>query len=169
MALRQPVNLTDKASLNPITSGAALTAELSNVAYPESSNKRWLFNLLPINRNATAGTTATELFIGGVANFRMRPADQSVMLIRVLGVYTCSVAASDSGFEIVMAVANRGGTVTFLGTATNVKFPVAGAGTPTLTPTIVAGNIVITAAGAAGDANGRWQATMQVSEVTDLG
>ena len=167
MALRQPVNLTDKASLNPVTSGAALTAELANAAYPECSNKRWLFNLFPINRNATAGATATELFIGGVANFRMRPADQSTMLIRVLGVYNSSVGGSDTAFELVMALTNRGGTVVFLGTPTVVKFPTAGV--PTLVATIVAGNIVLTATGVAGDANGRWQATMQVSEVSDLG
>ena len=167
MALRQPVNLTDKASLNPITSGAALTAELSNVAYPESSNKRWLFNLFPINRNATAGATATELFIGGMANFRMRPADQSTMFIRVLGVYNSSVGANDTVFELTLGVTNRGGTVIILANSVSTKMPTVSAAL--LVATIVGGNIVLTATGVAGDANGRWQATMQVSEVTDLG
>ena len=167
MALRQPVNLTDKASLNPITSGAALTAELSNVAYPESSNKRWLFNLFPINRNATAGATATELFIGGMANFRMRPADQSTMFIRVLGVYNSSVGANDTVFELTLGVTNRGGTVIILANSVSAKMPTVSAAL--LVATIVGGNIVLTATGVAGDANGRWQATMQVSEVTDLG
>lgn len=167
MALRQPVNLTDKASLSAITSGAALTAELSNVAYPESSNKRWLFNLFPINRNATAGATATELFIGGMANFRMRPADQSTMFIRVLGVYNSSVGANDTVFELTMGVTNRGGTVIILANSVSTKMPTVS--TALLVATIVAGNIVLTATGVAGDANGRWQATMQVSEVTDLG
>ena len=167
MALRQPVNLTDKASLNPITSGAALTGELANVAYPESSNKRWLFNLFPINRNSTAGATATELFIGGMANFRMRPADQSTMFVRVLGAYNSSVGANDTVFELSLGVTNRGGTVIILANSVSTKMPTAS--TALLVATIVAGNIVLTATGVAGDANGRWQATMQVSEVTDLG
>ena len=167
MALRQPVNLTDKASLNPITSGAALTAELSNVAYPETSNKRWTFNLFPVNRGATAGATATELFIGGLANFRLRPADQSTMFVRVFGVYNSSVGANDTVFELTMGVTNRGGTVIILANNTSTKMPTVSAAT--LVPTIVGGNLVLTAAGVAGDANGRWEATVMCAEVTDLG
>lgn len=167
MALRQPVNLTDKASLNPITSGAALTAELSNVAYPESSNKRWTFNLFPINRNATAGATATELFIGGMANFRLRPADQSTMFVRVFGVYNSSVGANDTVFELTLGVTNRGGTVIILANSVSTKMPTVS--TATMVATISAGNIVLTATGVAGDANGRWEATVMVAEVTDLG
>lgn len=167
MALRQPVNLTDKASLSVITSGAALTAELSNAAYPEGSNKRRLFNLFPINRNATAGATATELFIGGMANYRLRPADQSTMMVKCYGVYNSSVGASDTGFELALVVTNRNGTVIILGGSTTIKYPTAS--TALLVATIVAGNIVLTATGVAGDANGRWQVVATVSEVTDLG
>ena len=167
MALRQPVNLTDKASLNPITSGAALTAELSNVAYPECSNKRWTFNLFPVNRGATTGATATELFIGGLANFRLRPADQSTMFVKVFGVYTSAVGANDTVFEITLGVTNRGGTVIILANNTTVKMPTAS--TVALVPTIVGGNIIFTATGVAGDTNGRFEATVMVAEVTDLG
>ena len=167
MALRQPVNLTDKASLNPITSGAALTAELSNVAYPESSNKRWTFNLFPINRGATTGATATELFIGGLANFRLRPADQSTMFIKAFGVYTSAVGANDSVIEVTMGVTNRGGTVIILANSTTTKMPTVS--TVGIVPTIVGGNIVFTATGVAGDTNGRFELTVMVAEVTDLG
>ena len=167
MALRQPVNLTDKASLNPITSGAALTAELSNVAYPESSNKRWTFNLFPINRNATTGATATELFIGGMANFRFRAADQSTCFIKIFGVYNSSVGANDTAFELTMGMTNRGGVVTILANSVTTKFPTAS--TANIAATISAGNLVLTATGVVGDVNGRWEATLMVSEVTDLG
>ena len=167
MALRQPVNLTDKASLNPITSGAALTSELSNVAYPESSNKRFTFNLYPINRNATIGTTATELFIGGMANFRFRAADQSTCFIKVYGVYNSSVGGNDTVFEVTLGMTNRGGVVIILPNSTNVKMPAAS--TAAVAATISAGNLVLTATGVAGDVNGRWEATLIVAEVTDLG
>jgi hypothetical protein len=167
MANRQPVNLTDKASLNTIVSGASLTSELANVAYPESSNKRWSFNLFPINRNATTGATATELFIGGMANFRFRAADQSTVFCKVYGVYNSSVGANDTVFELTFGMTNRGGTVILLANNTTVKMPTAS--TVVLVPTIVGGNLVLTATGVAGDVNGRWQATLVVSEVTDLG
>lgn len=167
MALRQPVNLTDKASLNPITSGAALTAELSNVAYPETSNKRWTFNLFPINRNATTGATATELFIGGMANFRFRAADQSTCFIKIFGVYNSSVGANDTVFELTMGMTNRGGTVIILANNSTTKMPTAS--TVNMIPTIVGGNLVLTCTGVAGDVNGRWEATLMVAEVTDLG
>lgn len=167
MALRQPVNLTDKASLNPITSGGALTAELSNVAYPESSNKRWTFNLYPINRNATTGATATELFIGGMANFRFRAADQSTCFVKVFGVYNSSVGANDTVCEITLGMTNRNGVVIIIAGSTNVRMPAAS--TATIIPTIVGGNLVLTASGVAGDLNGRWEATLMCAEVTDLG
>ena len=169
MALRQPVNLTDKASLSPITSGAALTAELSNVAYPETSGKRAMFDLVPINRGASTGTVPVELFIGGLANFRLRPADQSAMFVRVVAVYTTSVGSSDATFELVFAVTNRGGTVAILANSTTVRMPAAVVGSSTLVPTIVGGNIILTATGTAGDVNGRWAARAYIAEVTDLG
>lgn len=167
MANRQLVNLGDKTSTNPVVSGAALTAEMANQAYPESSNKRFTFNMGVANNGVTSGATATELFIDGTPNFRFRPADQSTVYVKALGCYTSSVGANDTVFEVTMGITNRGGTVTLLANSTNVKMPTAS--TATLVPTIAGGNLVMTATGVAGDANGRWDVRLIVNEVTDLG
>jgi hypothetical protein len=167
MPQRQTVILTDKASTNVVTSGAALTAELANVAYPESANKRFSFDMYPTARAASTGATPVEMFIGGVANFRFRPADQSTVFVKIWGVYTCSNGANDTVFEITQGITNRAGTVIILANSTNVKMPTAS--TATLVPTIVGGNMVLTATGVAGDTNGRWSAKLLVEEVTDVG
>jgi len=167
MANRQTIILTDKASTNPVVSGAALTGEMANQAYPESGHKRFTFNLVPLLGTATAGATPAELFIDGVANFRFRAADQSTVFVKIFGCYTSSVGANDTVFEITLGMTNRGGTVTLLANSTNVKMP--NASTATLVPSIVGGNLVLTATGVAGDANGRWDARLLINEVTDLG
>ena len=167
MANRQLVNIADKTSTNVAVSGPALTAELANQAYPESSNKRFMFDLGVAANGVTSGATAAELFIDGMTNFRFRPADQSTVFVKVFGCYTSSVGANDTVFEITAGITNRAGTVTLLANSTNVKMP--NASTATLVPTIVGGNLVLTATGVAGDANGRWAARLIVSEVTDLG
>jgi hypothetical protein len=167
MANRYPSVLTNKASTNTTISGAELTGELSNKAYPESAGTRFTLNYAPLGRGATAGATPAELFIDGTANFRFRPADQSTVICKVLGAYTCSAGANDTVFELTFGITNRGGTVILLANSVTVKMP--NASTATLVPTIVGGNLVLTATGVAGDANGRWTARMIVNEVTDLG
>jgi hypothetical protein len=102
-----------------------------------------------------------------MANFRFRAADQSTVFCKVYGVYNSSVGANDTVFELTFGMTNRGGTVILLANNTTVKMPTAS--TVVLVPTIVGGNLVLTATGVAGDVNGRWQATLVVSEVTDLG
>lgn len=167
MAIRPQFNLTDKASTNPAISGPALSAELATQAFPESSHKRQSFHLTTANAAATAGAVATELFIDGLQNFRFRIADQSTALVKIWGVYTSSVGSSDTAFELTAAVTNRAGVVTLLANSTNVKFPTAAV--PTLVLTTATPNLILTATGVAGDANGRWDARMEVVEVTDVG
>lgn len=167
MAQRQPTVLTDKASTNPVVSGAALTGELANVAYPETSSKRFMFDYAPTARASVQGATPTELFIGGTANFRFRPADTSAVVCKIHGVYCSATAANDTAFELTLAMQNRAGVVTILAGNTSTKMPAANAAT--LVPTIVGGNLVLTATGIAGDTNGRWSARLTCCEVTDLG
>jgi hypothetical protein len=167
MANRPVFNLVDKASTNVAISGPALSAELATQAFPESGNKRQSFHLFVAANGVTSGATPQELFIDGIQNFRFRIADQSTALIKVWGAYTSSVGGSDTVFELTAGVTNRAGVVALLANSTNVKMP--NASTATLVLTVATPNVIITATGIAGDANGRWDARLEVVEITDIG
>lgn len=167
MATRIATILSEKSSTNALTSGLALTNELANQAFPEGSSKRSVFNLTNQAGTVGAGTTPLELFIDGVANFRLRPADTSTMLVEIHATYCASGAATSAVHHLRAGLINRAGTVTILADSLTNKMP--NASTTTVALTIVASQLVVTCTGAAGDTNGRWKARVTVTEVTDLG
>ena len=162
MAIRELVNITDKASLVPGVAGLALTLEQANTAFPEGGNKRQLLNLSAVS----TGATPVELFVGGVNAFRIKPVADSVLIMQVSAVYYASVAGSRVAFDLIVACTNSGGTVALLGAVTTTKF---GAGASNLVVTAGANGIIFTGTGVAGDLNGRWAARANITEVTDLG
>ncbi|MGL5719639.1 MAG: hypothetical protein ACRCYP_02425, partial [Alphaproteobacteria bacterium] len=125
MATRPIYSIADKSSTVAGVAGAALAAEFATQAYPESSNKRQWFTMRPANMAATAGATATELFIDGQQGFRLRLAERSTLSIKLMGSYNCSVAGSNAGFELTLAATNVGGVITILANSVNTKFPTA--------------------------------------------
>ena len=168
MATRPRFSKADLASNVPTISGNAMTAELVTQAFPESQQKRKFFDFYPANKAATAGATATELFIDGVQNFRFGLAERSTCVIKALVAYNCSVTASNVAFEVTAAYQNVGGTITQVGAPTITKI---GASTAAFAIGIDAANqaLTFTGTGVAGDANGRWvMGIFAVSEVTDL-
>jgi hypothetical protein len=158
-------NVTDKSSTVAATAGAALSAEYAMQAYPFSHNKRKEIMLRPLA--ATAGATAAEAFIDGIAAFRLQLAANSTVLVKAIATYNCSVAGSNTIFEINAGFYNVAGTVTALANSTTVKMP--NASTATLAITISGANLVFTCTGIAGDANGQWSIKVFLDEVTDLG
>lgn len=161
---------TDIASANTVTSGNALSAELATQAFPESQQKRKFFDFFTLGKAATSGATATELFIDGVQNFRLRIADRSTCIIKALATYNSAVSANDTGFELTVVARNSGGTLTILGTQLAVKYP--GASTASIVATVdnPTQALVFTATGVAGDTNGRWaMSIIGMNEVTDIG
>lgn len=166
MAQRIQVNLADKASLNPVVSGLALTNELANCAFPESSSKRWTFPLSLPAGTVSAGNVQSEVFIGGTPNFRFRPADTSTAHVNIIMTYTCSVTASCSSHTLNFTMLNRAGVVTFLPDNTNTKMPAAVAAAVGVA--VVANQLTVLCNGVAGDAQGRWNGRMTVTEVTDM-
>lgn len=165
MAQRLPVNLTDKSSLNPVVSGLALTNELANVAFPESSSKRFTFNLTNVLGVPSVGAAPVELTIDGVPNFRFRPADTSTVFCDLTVVYTSSV--SSSSHQLRFTILNRAGVVSLVSDSTNTKMPTASPALVSLN--IVAGQLQVTIAGVAGDIAGRSKARLTITEITDLG
>lgn len=158
-------SVTDKASTVAATAGAALSAEYAMQAYPFSSNKRKEIMLRPLA--ATAGATSAEAFIDGLNFFRLQLAANSTVLVKVLATYNCSVAASNTVFEITAGFYNVAGTVTAIANSTTVKMPTAN--TSTLAITISGANLIFTCTGIAGDANGQWDIKVLLCEVTDIG
>ena len=158
-------NVTDKSSTVPATAGAALSAEYAMQAYPFSSNKRKEVMLRPLA--PSAGATPVEAFIDGVNGFRLQLAANSTVLVKVLASYNCSVAGSNTVFEITAGFFNAAGVVTGIANSTTVKMPTANAST--LVITISGSNLVFTCTGIAGDANGQWGIKVFLDEVTDIG
>ena len=167
MAQRLATILTDKASTNPVTTGLALTNELANQAFPEGSSKRWTFGLTNAAGTVGTGVTQLEIFIDSVPNFRIRPADTSMMMLELIVCYVSSVAGTAAVHTLRAAIVNRNGAVSVLADATNTKMPSIAASTVGLT--IVANQIQVLCTGVAGDTNGRWKARATITEVTDLG
>lgn len=170
MAQRPIVIQALKASTVPGQAGAELAKEFATQAFPESQSKRQWFNMYPIGKASTAGSTATELFIDGIQGFRFVLANKSTCTLKFLLSYTSDVAANNTSMEITVSAANLGASVELRGVPLIVKY--AGASTVALTvgtdqPTQA---LTFTVAGVAGDTNGRWNLRCTgISEVTDLG
>ena len=155
---------TDISSTNTTTSGAALSAQYAMQAYQQSHNKRrtcYLRTVAP-----TAGATATEAFIDGITNFRLALAANSTVLLKVFGTYNCSVAGSNTAFEITAGFYNNATVLTALANAISTKFP--NAALPTLVITLSGQNLVFTCTGVAGDTNGNWSIRVEIEEVADV-
>lgn len=168
MATRPLFTIADKSSTVSGVAGAALAAELCTQAFPESSNKRQWFTFEPV-APTTAGATPVELFIDGIQGFRFRIAERSTCVIRGMAVYNNSVAASNVAFDVMVAVQNVGGTLTFLAAATVTKLGTSAA-TFTVNIDTPSQSLTFTATGVAGDTQGVWEfRTTGICEVTDLG
>lgn len=168
MATRPLFSIADKASIVTGVAGAALAAELCTQAFPESSNKRQWLTFRPV-APPVAGSAVIELFIDGVQGFRYRVAERSTCIIRGVAVYNNLVAANNVAFEVLVAVQNVAGTLTFLSAATITKI---GASLAAFGVSIDAPSQSLTflANGITGDTQGQWEfRTTGISEVTDLG
>lgn len=168
MASRFATNLTQKSSTDPLVRGLALTNELTNQAYPESSHKRWTFSLSNVAGTVGTGTTPLELFIDGLANFRLRAADSSTMMIELVLCYYGNQAGNTAVHTYRGAVQNRAGVIVLISDSTNTKMPI-GAASVLAVSLNGANEVQFLATGLAGDTAGRWQGRATVTEVTDLG
>lgn len=170
MPTRPIFSKADIASSNPVTSGNALSAELATQAFPESQQKRKFFDLFPLGKAATTGATPLELLIDGVQNYRIRVADQSTLIIKALAVYNTAAGSGDSAFELTVAVRNRAGTLTILGTQLQVKYPGGSSASVVASVDNPTQSLIFTASGVAGETNARWaMSIIGMSEVTDIG
>lgn len=170
MAQRPIVIQSLKASATPSVAGAELAKEFATQAFPESRDKRQWFNMYTPNKAVTAGATATELFIDGMPNFRFVMANKSTVALKLLASYTSDVAANNTGFELFVVGANLGGSVELRGAAVINKLASASTATITVGVDQATQALTFTAAGVAGDTNGRWNLRcIGISEVTDLG
>lgn len=163
MALRGIVNITDKASTVLGVAGGALSTEQANAAYPEAGNKRRGYTLTA----TSVGSVASELFIENINAFRVRLAADSVFIAKIFAVYYSAVPASNATFEVTTSATNVNGTITILGVNAATKF---GASAATLAVTYNSINgLNLVGTGVVGDTNGRWEAQVFITEVTDLG
>lgn len=167
MAARFSINLAQKASTDPLVQGLALTNELANQAFPETSHKRWTFALANQAGTVGSGATPLELFIDGVANFRLRPADTSTMMVEAVIVHTSSTASSSSVHTFRGVFMNRAGVTSLLADSTTVKMPSVVAAS--ISVGVIANQVAFNCSGVGGDTNGRWNGRVTVTEVTDLG
>lgn len=168
MASRLTPSISNKASTDPLVRGLALTNELANQAFPESSHKRWTFSLSNAAGTVGAGNTPLELFIDGTANFRLRAADSSTMMIELVLCYYGNQAGNTGVHTFRGAVQNRAGVVVLISDSTNTKMPI-GAASVLAVSLNGAGEVQFLATGLIGDTAGRWQGRATITEITDLG
>lgn len=170
MAVRPQFSHGDKGSLAPGVAGAAMAAEFCTQAFPESSNKRQWFNMAPV-AGVTQGATATEVFIDGVQGFRFRVPNSGVSLLKFQAVYyPANAPANATAFEYAFAVTNVNGVITVAANGVFNKMPTASTVALSVTTDNPTQSLVVTAAGVAGDVNGRWDIRCTgISEVTDIG
>lgn len=168
MAARYPVNLTNKASLDPVVRGLALTNELANQAFPESSHKRWTFSVSNEAGVVGVGANPIELFVDGSANFRIRTAESSTTMIEAVLCYYGANTGNNAVHTYRGAISNRNGTVVIISDSTNTKMPI-GASTTLVVSLIALNQVQFLVTGVAGDTAGRWQGRVTITELTDLG
>lgn len=168
MSSRPQYAIVDKSSTVPGVAGAALAKEFATQAFPESNNKRQVFNMKPLA--PTAGATPQEAFIDGIQGFRFVLADRSTCILKILASYNNNVSANNTGFELTVAATNIGGTIALAGTQLVVKYPGASTASLVVTTDNATQALVFTVTGVAGDSNGQWDIRcIGISEVTDLG
>lgn len=171
MATRRLYNQADLASNVAATMGNALTANLANSFAPESQNKVNTLSLRPTGGAFTSGSTATELFIDGIANYRLGTFDRMTMAVKALVTYNASVAGSNASFDVTATVQNVAGALTLIGTPVVTKAGTSAAGFSVGVDNNAAVQaLTFTGAGVAGDTNGSWD--MQIYSIvvsTDLG
>lgn len=165
MAVKRPVFTTsDKSSPTPAVRGAALAAELCTAAFPESRDKRRVFYAK--NLVASSGATATELTCDGLAGFRLRLAQSSI--ITISGTVAYFSGTTRESFVVNATYTNVNGTLAAVGTPSITK---TGASTAAFAITLdnPSEALVLTGTGVAGDTAGWWQAIFTINEVTEIG
>lgn len=165
MPMRRPIFTTsDKSAATPAVRGAAMAAELSTAAWPESMDKRREFlarNIVP-----SSGATPVELTCDGLAGFRFRLAQSSI--VRIVGSAVYISSATRESFTINATYLNLNGTLSAIVTPSIVR-----TGATTAAFAITTDNptesLVFTGTGVAGDTQGWWQLDIDVNERTEIG
>lgn len=114
----------------------------------------------------TTGAGATEIFIDGVTNYRLKLFENSIITVQIVGASLAPTAAGSAGFTGAATASNIAGTVALVGAAVVTKV---GNATAALAVTADDTNdaLVFTVTPSAAVTT-NWEIQLYITEVTDI-